>query len=309
MGMILSLLKGSDDSNLQIDFEHAVPNAQEAPLYNEIQAILQRCAPIINNLAAYEAKPESIKKALSFPTPESENKAFLDVRGNTEIINSFYLFSKELEASVPRLLTTLITNGDDEKQGGSLIHQQALAKQLADIFDFVLKFDELKQMKPGLQNDFSYYRRSMGKRNQSELILTDEDANFISLFLASPIPMMNAITKGVTQLLKQREALTESVLQALGGMANICCAMVANNRVQNPQTIMLCLRAMTGAIVLFDHVNPTGVFRRSLVSIKRCCEVLMRSNQDVRCLANVIKYSTKHFNDEDTPDNIKELFE
>ena len=48
--------------------------------------------------------------------------------------------------------------------------QTALAKQLGEILDFALKFDELKMTKPALQNDFSYYRRLMPKRHIEELM-------------------------------------------------------------------------------------------------------------------------------------------
>ncbi len=41
---------------------------------------------------------------------------------------------------------------------------QALVKQFAKILDFVLKFDEAKMTTPAVQNDFSYYRRTIQVR-------------------------------------------------------------------------------------------------------------------------------------------------
>ena len=38
---------------------------------------------------------------------------------------------------------------------------QALVKQLAKVLEFVLKFDECKMTTPAVQNDFSYYRRTV----------------------------------------------------------------------------------------------------------------------------------------------------
>ncbi len=43
--------------------------------------------------------------------------------------------------------------------------RQALAKQFAQLLDFVLRFDELKMSTPALQNDFSFYRRVMSRRS------------------------------------------------------------------------------------------------------------------------------------------------
>lgn len=73
--------------------------------------------------------------------------------------------------------------------------KQALARQIGEVIEFALKFDGIKMMKPAIQNDFSYYRRSMGKRELDELTVSSEDANTISLFLAASSPMINVLTK------------------------------------------------------------------------------------------------------------------
>jgi hypothetical protein len=66
-----------------------------------------------------------------------------------------------------------------------------LAKQLADILDFVLRFDDAKMINPAIQNDFSYYRRSLSKqKNKVEVKIKDELANRMSLFFAYPTPML-----------------------------------------------------------------------------------------------------------------------
>jgi hypothetical protein len=38
-----------------------------------------------------------------------------------------------------------------------------LVIQIAHIFSFVFHFDEAKMMNPAIQNDFSYYRRVLGR--------------------------------------------------------------------------------------------------------------------------------------------------
>jgi hypothetical protein len=55
-------------------------------------------------------------------------------------LQEFYDFSLELEAVFPKLLVALCKNEPKD----SLANQQALAKQLADVFDFVLRFDDAK---------------------------------------------------------------------------------------------------------------------------------------------------------------------
>lgn len=46
---------------------------------------------------------------------------------------------------------------------------QALAKQFAEILHFVLKFDDLKMNNPAIQNDFSYYRRTLSKMKMNNV--------------------------------------------------------------------------------------------------------------------------------------------
>lgn len=93
---------------------------------------------------------------------------------------------------LPKLLKNLFSNG---KADENLEGQQALAKQLADILDFVLRFDDAKMINPAIQNDFSYYRRSLNKqKNKVDVKIKDELANRMSLFFAYPTPMLK-VTK------------------------------------------------------------------------------------------------------------------
>eukprot|EP00479_Gromia_sphaerica_P015299 TRINITY_DN9649_c0_g1_i1.p4 TRINITY_DN9649_c0_g1~~TRINITY_DN9649_c0_g1_i1.p4 ORF type:complete len:76 (+),score=20.27 TRINITY_DN9649_c0_g1_i1:267-494(+) len=71
---------------------------------------------------------------MSEPTPENELEAFQMVTDNAEIIAGFWKFSKELEQLVPKILNSMCTTVDEEKQ--PLLTQQAIAKKLAEIFDF-----------------------------------------------------------------------------------------------------------------------------------------------------------------------------
>ncbi len=102
------------------------------------------------------------------------------------------LFAFSLERVVPELLTTLAKDGSDCKT--SVADQQALAKQLADIFDFALRFDALRMLRPFLPNDFSYYRRLLPKFSKHERVkVKDDEASGMALFTPQHIPMMTAL--------------------------------------------------------------------------------------------------------------------
>jgi hypothetical protein len=47
---------------------------------------------------------------------------------------------------------------------------QALAKQFAEILQFVLRFDDLKMNNPAIQNDFSYYRRTLNRMKMNNAV-------------------------------------------------------------------------------------------------------------------------------------------
>lgn len=78
-------------------------------------------------------------------------------------LNLSFLIEKIItEKIVPQILMVLCSGNLTPKE--HLETQQALVKQLAEILDFVLKFDDLKMNNPSIQNDFSYYRRTINRR-------------------------------------------------------------------------------------------------------------------------------------------------
>jgi hypothetical protein len=52
----------------------------------------------------------------------------------------------------------------------TLHNKQALAKQFAEVLQFTLKFDELKMSNPAIQNDFSYYRRTLNRMKMANAV-------------------------------------------------------------------------------------------------------------------------------------------
>lgn len=68
-------------------------------------------------------------------------------------LKHFYEHSIELERIVPKLLSHLVGGRLNPTQ--HLETQQALVKQLAEILEFVLKFDEYKVKKQSNNNDFN----------------------------------------------------------------------------------------------------------------------------------------------------------
>ena len=70
-----------------------------------------------------------------------------------------FSFPYPTESVLPAILEALCA----EDPLKSLETKQALAKQFAEILQFVMRFDDMKMTNPAIQNDFSYYRRTLSR--------------------------------------------------------------------------------------------------------------------------------------------------
>jgi len=211
--------------------------------------------------------------------------------------------------------------------------------QINESFDFVLRFDYAKMINPAIQNDISYYRRSLSrmkiakkenggaeedrsKMTEEEKQLADLTAkhanpardelnHHMSLFFAFPTPMMKTLSETTAAFLASAssEVPSDNVTDALAQMANICCDMVAHSRFTSNDTNMFCLRSMTGAIILYDHVCAAGAFcKKSPINIKNCVNTLKGYSQSPTLgLLNALRFTTVHLKDAETPAFIKQM--
>jgi len=199
----------------------------------------------------------------------------------------------------------------DPKQ--SIINFQALVKQVADVFDFILRFDDLKMVNPAIQNDFCYYRRTI---NRKKIPRTDTNITIIenrmSLFFAYPTPMMNVVNETTVKFLSQDSSIPrDNVTTALATMANICQDMIVKKQFTQDSTNMFVLRAMTGCVILFDHLHLPGAFsKRSPINIRGAITALKGyQSGSTDGLLNALRFTTIHLNDPETPASIRQLLE
>jgi hypothetical protein len=321
MGGLFSLLtsESSRGSDIIIDFEKAEPQTdEERAIHASVALVLGKGPEILDQLQNYPGCEEYIRKAITTPGPENEDAAWNAVLPAVEQLKDFYDFSRELEDSFPKLLLALCKADPEE----SIASQQALAKQLADVFDFVLRFDDAKMVNPAIQNDFSYYRRTLNRmklsKKDSNLTIRDELANRMSLFFAYPTPMMNALSETTVKFIEEDNSVPKDrVTFALACMANVCQHMVDVKKFSSEQTNLFCLRAMTGAIILYDHLHVSGAFhKKSPINIRNCIVSLKNfgggsgsssGTSPAGGLLNALRFTTKHLNDPETPPNIKQL--
>jgi len=284
-----------------IDFENAQPTDAEMRTYHAMNDVLQQGPEVLRKIEEYQGCQELARKAMSQPSYENERAAFEGLLWAVDSIAHFFEFASSLDRIFPDLLLGLAHQPPE----GKAYDNQALMKQLAQVFDFVLQFDATRMSRPNLSNDFSYYRRLLPKFSKHESVrVKDDEASGMALFTAEHIPMMQCMAKAAARALDKNE----SVSIGLSVLANSCLRMIKEAKMQD-NTNIFCARAMTGAIVLYDHITPQGVFhKRSPIPVAVAIQLIQKDfSQQGAPLLNAIKFSTKNF--KTAPDQLQALLD
>ncbi|XP_014670173.1 PREDICTED: protein FAM49B-like [Priapulus caudatus] len=277
MGNLLRLLTREElpKPDIFVDFENAAPTEIERETFYVVDAVLRHADTVLLDLQQYKGAINEIREAIAKPTDEGhQDRAWQKVLPLVSRLKNYYEFSLKLEVVVPRLLWDLCSGSLTPHE--HLEQQQALAKQFAEIIHFTLKFDDLKMRNPAVQNDFSYYRRTVSRSRMTNIDATDDEeyevnnelANKMSLFYAQATPMLRTLSDIMTKFVSENKDLPiENTTDCLSTMAAICRRMIENPefcaRFKNEDTVSFCLRVMVGVIILYDHVHPVGAFSKN----------------------------------------------
>lgn len=299
---------------VDIDF-NAEMLPDEKKTYEEVQKLLDRKEEVFKAIEEYKGCQELARAAMSKPSEATEMAAFEGLLEAVDSIAKFYQFSRDMEKIFPKLMTKLAESVKVPEKMCHLEEMPGLTKQLATIFDFTLSFDRVRMLRPNLSNDFSYYRRLLPKFNKHAGIkVKDDEASGMALFTAEHIPMTTCLAKAGAKaqellIIADGKAAEGKIGHVLSTMANSCMLMLqkkgkAADGNFDPNFVA---RAMTGAVVIFDHVDHAGAFhRRTPIAIKSIITTLKKDFTDLSLL-NAIRYSTKNFRE--APEGIQGLFD
>lgn len=320
MGQLLALLSSQHYEEVDLNFQgNPQPAPEDEKVYSRVGEVLSRAPAVKAIIQDYKGCQELARKAMTEPSHENELAAFEGLLEAVDSIAAFFNYCKELETVFPELLTTIAKvdfslpvnprafswcSGGAEKNQTNI--PDALALQLAQVFEFALEFDRVRMLRPNLSNDFSYYRRLLPKFNKHpDIRIKDDEASGMALFTAEHIPMMNCLSKAAARA-QEKNQYVGTVLSV---MANSCNkALKAKKFSSDPNMTSTCVRAMTAAIVIFDHIDAQSVFhKKSPVQIKGCIQTLKRDFAKDTSLMNAIRYSTKHFSN--APQGIQDMFD
>uniref|UniRef100_A0A914HBU0 CYRIA/CYRIB Rac1 binding domain-containing protein n=1 Tax=Globodera rostochiensis TaxID=31243 RepID=A0A914HBU0_GLORO len=308
-----------DDIDVFLDFEHCRPSDQERALFLELESVLQLALRAADCLATYGGGASmEVRAALqNCEDAAVQSASFAVVRQFVRRIRKYFETAQRIEKVVPELLWELCSGPlPPAEQLGSA---QALCKQLARLIDFVFRFDAMKMNTPALQNDFSFFRRVISRSEtaarEAEGDCSLELANTISLFLASPTPMLNALTNSTTGFVRDHPDLPVSnTTETLTAIVYICRHMLERKEFYDRLSVderNFFLRVMVSALILFDHIDSAGAFcRHSPVDVRGVVEVVKQkgTEQQANQLMDVLRYTSKHLNDLETPKSVRALF-
>uniref|UniRef100_A0A8C6PAW2 Family with sequence similarity 49 member Ba n=1 Tax=Nothobranchius furzeri TaxID=105023 RepID=A0A8C6PAW2_NOTFU len=273
MGNLIKVLTRDIDNNAGnffLDFENAQPSESETAMWEEVNQVLMEAQVILEDLQTYRGAGEEIRQAIQNPNVECvQEKAWSAVVPLVAKLKTFYEFTQKLESSLQCLLKVLTSSGSTPTQ--HLESKQALARQFAHILHFTLRFDELKMTNPAIQNDFSYYRRTISRMRINNLSsdsgneVNNELANRMSLFYATATPMLKTLSDATSKFVSDNTQVPiENTTDCLSTMACVCKVMLETpeyrSRFTSEETVLFCLRVMVGVIILYDHVHPAGAF-------------------------------------------------
>ncbi|XP_073429047.1 CYFIP-related Rac1 interactor A-like isoform X1 [Dendrobates tinctorius] len=323
MGNLIKVL-GKDLENCPhffLDFENAQPTEAETVVWNQVNSVLEEAQGILAELQSYRGAGQEIRKAIQNPSDvHLQEEAWRAVCPLVAKLKRFYEFSLRLENALHSLLEALTSPPYAPTQ--HLEREQALAKQFAEILHFTLSFDELKMTNPAIQNDFSYYRRTVSRNRlnnfqvDSDCDVNNEMANRMSLFYADATPMLKTLSNATTKFVSENKSLPiEDTTDCLSTMACVCRVMLETpgyrSRFTSTETLLFCMRVMVGVIILYDHVHPVGAFAKtSKIDMKGCIKVLKdQPSTSTEGLLNALRYTTRHLHDDTTSKQIRALLQ
>merc|ERR1719228_1542343 len=301
MGCVMSSNFPTVEINFGEPFGNVEPTDSDSKkIYSEVSDVLKQKDAVFQRIEDYKGCQELARAAMSKPSEETEMAAFTGLLVAVESIAAFHDFSKALGQVFPKLLVELAGNVKNPPIA-LLGETPGLTAQLATIFEFTLSFDRVRMLRPNLSNDFSYYRRLLPKFNKHPGIkVKDDEASGMALFTAEHIPMTTCLAKAGCKaqellIISDGKSAEGKIGYVLSTMANSCLNLLKSKNVPSDKT-MFVAQAMTGSVVIFDHVDLFGSFhRRTPIAIKQIIGILKRDFTNHLSLLNAIRYSTKNF--------------
>ncbi len=285
----------------------------------------------LRGLASYQKALDSdvCKQVISSPKPDAPLllQAIEAYKANLEPLREIPKWvDKAAATSMPTAMHNLArcepagANNSGRRPEQFLVSVEAAARELAAILATGLRVEEFKCDRAGMCiNDLSMYKRAKGqycertmKKSPPECPAYDELDLFLIKGAEYPVrDKFKAALIGVKRELESKGQEAAAVEATLAALANICYAMLAKKSVRSDEGQAECLRAMTFAIVLYDHVSQAGAFREgSPIEMAKIVKILISATApEADFCRRALKYLAAHYDEPSTPQAIVQMLE
>lgn len=264
-------------------------------IFTELQQLESK--RILDSFEKYHGCDEQIRKAISLNSDESKFECWVCLLPCVVQLRDFYHYSFALEEQILGILNVICKTPVQEK----VLENQSSAKSFVDTCFFAFCFDDAKHQKSFVQNDLSYYRRTLPqlKARNIEIPVPEDEANKMTLFFAHPPgPFLKQLIQTLTKFNDQGNL---QVLLSI--LASSCLHFSASSHSS------YCLKSMATILILYDHIHPTGLFfKSSKINIRPYIKAI-KASSDAPILVNALMYFTKTYSSPEVPRSIKQLFD
>lgn len=312
MGGLFSSLGKKSLPDIYLDLENAEPQSeQESQIFNEFRSVvLDPSVSIFERFSQYKDGQDLAAIALANPSPEAKEAAWNAIYPNVQLQMEVYRFAKSLSEQFIKIIGTIIKRIEQSHSSDFFSEMPAVTKSFIDCFDIILTFDEIKLTLPKLLNDLAFFRRNLPSHNDDGSLDELLDAsNSSTIFWAAPTPMLNEAISSIQATYPQNSPDFEKLLFLFGSVSDVATSILKRHQFDNEKPNKLCLRCIVGAVLIFDHLSPTGCFTsRPLFHVRDAMEVLVNFQPQQKSLINAMKFSSKHLGDTNADPKIKQLF-
>ena len=212
-----------DPNEIFVDLENAQPANDELETYQQVEVFLSDFKDVLEEFKAYTGAASESREAMQNKTEENEEKAWNKVLECMTVLKKCVQLSARLDPIVSLIFSHLSASGEATSVFERLDAHQALVKQFAHLVEYVQIFDEIKMLKPVVQNDLSFFRRSLhakaDQENKIELMnsqgISPEITEELRSFFQNPTPMLVELSKSLTHFFNssssQQDLTTEII--------------------------------------------------------------------------------------------------
>jgi hypothetical protein len=296
--------------------DNAKPQSpEEQALYDEfIGQISGQAQEIIQNFRAYKDAQVAVAAAMTDPSETSRENAWNEILPNARLQMGVFAFTETLAVRFCKLLRFVLSKAGNV-YGKDIVdviaRLPAMAKCIANSFDYILTLDEIKLNIPKLVNDLAYFRRTANIFN-TDGSLDDflEKSNKTTMFWAVPNPVLSFVISSLARDFPRATDHDSQLLILLGSVADVCTSIVVGHPDTVEPTMKLCLRCLVGAVLMFDHLSDGGAFLvKSDFHVRNGMELLVKYEPKQIALINAIRYSSKNLRANGSDPRILALFQ